>query len=76
MENGGEIHFGPMKTAQSSGWEDVIKRYLGRLQGYLLVHNDTYGIVQQTLPKDDSVQFRVDLVLIENGKDSDGVRGR
>lgn len=57
MENGGEIHFGPMKTAQS------------------FVHNDTYGIVQQTLPKDDSVQFRVDLVLIENGKNSDGVRG-
>jgi hypothetical protein len=40
-----------------------------------LVHNDTHGIVQYTLSKDDAVQFWIDLVLLEDGKDGNWIRG-
>jgi hypothetical protein len=42
---------------------------------YLLVHDDTDGIVQQALTKDDAVQLRIDLVLIEDGKNRDWIGG-
>lgn len=43
---------------------------------YSLIHNDTDSIVQQTLTKDDGVQLGIDLVLIEDGQNGNGVRGR
>jgi hypothetical protein len=42
---------------------------------YSLVHDDTNGIVEQTLAKDNGVQFGIDLVLIEDGEDGDGICG-
>lgn len=33
---------------------------------YSLVHNDTDGVIEDALPKDDAVKLRVDFVLIEN----------
>lgn len=35
---------------------------------YLLVHNDTHGIVQQTFTKNDGIQFGVYFVLVEYGQ--------
>lgn len=42
---------------------------------YALIHNDTDSIVQQALAKNDSVQLRVDPVLVENREDGNGIRG-
>lgn len=43
------------------------------VRNHLLVHDDTDRIVQQTLTKDDSIKFRVNLVLIKDGQDGDRV---
>lgn len=43
---------------------------------HLLVHNDTDSIVEQTLAKDDGVELRINLVLVENGEDGNGIRRR
>jgi hypothetical protein len=51
------------------------KKHNRNKRRHALVHDDTDSIVQQTLPKDNGVQFWVDFVLIENGKDGDWVRG-
>lgn len=40
-----------------------------------LVHDDTDSIVQQTLAKDDGVQFWIDLILVEDRKNGDWVSG-
>lgn len=44
-------------------------------KNHLLVHDDTDSIIEQTLSKNDCVQLGVDLVLIEDGKDSNRVCG-
>ena len=43
--------------------------------GYSLVHNDTNGIIEQALSKDNGVKLWVDFVLVEDGEDRDRVRG-
>ena len=47
--------------------------------GHSLIHDDTHSIVQQTLTKDNAVQFWVDLILLKNSQNgnrvSSGQRG-
>lgn len=52
----------------------LVSRIIGL--SHLLVHDDADCVVEDTLPKDDRVQFWVDLVGIEDGEDSDRVGGR
>ena len=41
-----------------------------------LKDDDGNGVVENGLAKDDGVQLRVDLVCVEDGEDSDGIRSR
>ena len=36
---------------------------------YSLVHDDTDGVIEKTLSENDRVQFRIDFVLLKDGKD-------
>jgi hypothetical protein len=67
--------FGPMELRQRSMRSSAEETHSSNKWRHALVHDDTDSIVQQTLPKDNSVQFWVDFVLVENGKDGDWVRG-
>ena len=42
---------------------------------YALIHHDTDGVIKKTLAEDDRIEFWVDFVLLENGKDGDRIRG-
>lgn len=41
---------------------------------YSLVENDGDGIIEERFSKDDGEELRVDLVRVEDGDDSDGIR--
>lgn len=43
---------------------------------YVLVHDDTDRIVEQTFAKDDRIKLRVDLVLLENRQNGHRIRCR
>ena len=43
---------------------------------YSLVHDDTNGVVEKTLAKNNRIEFWVDLVLLKDGQDSDRIRSR
>lgn len=63
-----------MKLRQSSDvTRSTPKATRLRQEVYLLVHDDTDCIVQQTLTKDDGVELGVHLVLIEDGEDGDWI---
>lgn len=66
-----------MYTSVPWNWDSVLQnqRQVKEMgQNHSLVHNDTNSIVEQTLAKNDGVEFRVDLVLVEYGQDGDRVR--
>ena len=75
VEQRRDIYFRAVKLRQRSAvrCEHVFNDVKGLL--YLLIHDDTDRIVEQTLSKDDSVQLRVNLVLIEYRQDGDGICG-
>ena len=43
--------------------------------GECFVHDDTDGVIEDALPEYYGVEMRVDLILLEDRENSDGVRG-
>ena len=50
-----------------------MKSYQGT-RNYSLVHNDTNGVIQQTLPKNNIIQLRINFVLLKDRQNSDRIR--
>lgn len=55
----------------SNRWILVVLELVRRLK-----HDDSNGVVQDTLSKDDSVELRIDFVCFEDGQDSNRVCSR
>ena len=53
--------------------EMVSIRVQVKRRAHVLIHDDAHSIIQQTFSKDDSIQLRVNFVLVENGKDCNRV---
>lgn len=75
MEDGCKEYISSMKLVQSPRrWLfQTIKKWCTQ---YSLVHNDTHSIVDQALAKYDGVELGINLILVENGQNGDGIRGR
>lgn len=54
----------------------AVRAVMTQSEWHLLVHDDTDGVVQDALAKDDAVQLRVNLVCVEDGQDRHRVCGR
>ena len=71
VEQRGEVDVLPVELGQGPVCQLVYRVTLRPLHS--LVHDDRDSIVQDALSENDRVQFRVDLVGVEDGKDRDGI---
>lgn len=77
MEYRGHEYFSPMEAAQSPVY---CFRHLSSFSKaaieYVLIHDDTNSVIDQTFAKDDSIELWVDLVLLKDGQNCYRIRCR